>query len=475
MIRHPYFDDLRNLIRDKNNTIAGKRIRWIRNNTYYYNQLLKTLRFIIPPGSRVLNVRCGIGYLLDRLKPSYGVGVEESDQQVAYGREHFPGLEFINRPVEEKATDERFDYILISSIEDIIDIKAVFDGIHGNCTGSTRVVLYHYNFLWYPLVKLAEYLNMKLPQRMHNWISSRDLENILNLSDFELIYQKRILLFPFYIPVVSYLLNRFLARMPLFNLFTMCRVLVAKPKPTGRQELSVSVVVPCRNEVGNIEEAVARIPALGTHTEILFGDDKSTDGTPDKVREMIARYPEKDIKLVDSPGICKAENVWTCFDRASGDVLMILDADLTVVPEELPYFYEAIATGKGEFINGSRMIYPMHKQAMRLLNIMGNKFFSLAFSYILGFAIKDTLCGTKVLRRSDYERVKKLRGSWGINDRWGDYELIFGAVKTQLKVIDLPVHYTERQFGETKMTNRLRNGWIMLRMCYAALMKIKFH
>jgi hypothetical protein len=168
-------------------------------------------------------------------------------------------------------------------------------------------------------------------------------------------------------------------------------------------------------------------------------------------------------------------NVWTCFDRAQGDVLMILDADLTVVPEELPYFYEAIATGKGEFINGSRMIYPMHRQAMRLFNILGNKFFSLAFSYILGFAIKDTLCGTKVLLRSDYERIKALRGTWGINDRWGDYELIFGAVKTHLKVIDLPVHYTERVYGETKMTNRLRNGWIMLRMCWTALLKIKFH
>jgi hypothetical protein len=168
-------------------------------------------------------------------------------------------------------------------------------------------------------------------------------------------------------------------------------------------------------------------------------------------------------------------NVWTCFDHATCDVLMILDADLTVIPEELPYFYEAISSGKGEFINGSRMVYPMHKEAMRFFNVIGNKFFSLAFSYILGFPIKDTLCGTKVIRRQDYERVKQLRGHWGIHDRWGDYELIFGAVKTQLKVVDLPVHYTERQYGETKMTNRLRNGWIMLRMCYAALMKIKFH
>ncbi len=474
MIRHSYLDSLRKQIREKNNSIADKRIRWIRNNRYYYSQLIRTLKFIIPEKSSVMHVRCGIGYVLDKLKPSKGVGVDESEAQVDYARRHYADLRFVNRSIEEAGEEGNFDYILVSSVEDIIDIKSVLDSLHAHCTESTRVVIYHYNFLWFPLVRLAELLNMKLPQRMHNWISSRDLENILGLSDFETIYQKRTILFPFRIPVLSFVINRIIARLPFFSLFAMIRVFVARPKPTAK-EYSVSVIVPCRNEAGNIEDAVKRIPKLGSHTEILFGDDKSTDGTPEKVKEMIARYPEKDIKLIDSPGICKAMNVWTCFDHASCDVLMILDADLTVIPEELPYFYEAIATGKGEFINGSRMVYPMHKEAMRFFNVIGNKFFSLAFSYILGFPIKDTLCGTKVIRKADFEKVKRLRGFWGINDRWGDYELIFGAVKSQLKVVDLPVHYTERLYGETKMTNRLRNGWIMLRMCYAALIRIKFH
>ena len=190
---------------------------------------------------------------------------------------------------------------------------------------------------------------------------------------------------------------------------------------------------------------------------------------------MIAKHPEKNIKLVPGPGICKAENVWSCFDEATGDILMILDADLTVIPEELPYFYEAIAKRRGEFINGSRMVYPMHDEAMKMFNIIGNKFFSLAFTYILDTPIKDTLCGTKVIFRKDFEKVKKLRGSWGINDRWGDYELIFGAAKQHLKILDLPVHYYERVYGETKMTGRVKNGLIMLKMCRVALMKIKFY
>lgn len=213
----------------------------------------------------------------------------------------------------------------------------------------------------------------------------------------------------------------------------------------------------------------------GLGTEIIIGDDKSTDGTKEKVFEVTKKYLQRNVKLVDGPGICKAENVWTCLEHAKGDILMILDADLTVIPEELPYFYEAIARNRGEFINGSRLVYAMHKDAMKAVNVIGNKFFSTLFSFILDTKIKDTLCGTKVFWRRDYEQIKKLRGTWGIQDRWGDYELIFGAAKHHLKLVDLPVHYMERIYGETKMTHRFRNGSIMLRMCMVSLMKIKFY
>jgi len=475
MIRHPFFNQLREQIIAKNDSIAKKRISWILNNQYYYRQLLRTLKFIIPEQSRIMHIRCSIGYVLDQLKPSYGLGVDESEKQIEHAREKFPEIKFMKDEIEDVQVEDKFDYVVVSSVEDIVDIKSMMMSIKKNCNSSTRIILYHYNFLWYPLVKLAEKFNMKLPQKMHNWIASNDLVNILNLCDIETIYHKRIILFPFNIPGISFILNRFIARLPLFSLLTMTRVLVARLKPPEVNNYSVSVIVPCRNEAGNIEEAVTRIPQMGSHTEIIFGDDKSTDGTRDKVMEMIKKFPEKDIKLVNSPGISKSENVWKCFEKASGDVLMILDADLTVVPEELPYFYEAISTGKGEFINGSRMVYPMHKDAMRFFNIVGNKFFGLAFSYILDFSIKDTLCGTKVLKKSDYEKIKKIRGCWGIKDRWGDYELIFGSVKNHLKVVDLPVHYTERIYGETKMKGRIRNGLIMLSMCRAALFKIKFH
>ena len=475
MIIHPYLDNLREKIREKSNSITGKRINWINANTYFYNQLIKTIKYIIRPHARVLHVRCGIGYILNRLETSYGVGVDDSNEQITQANKNYPHLHFYDQNAEGLQLDEKFDYVLITSPEDIVDLKAVLDSIKKCCSPSTRIIIIYYSILWYPVVKLAEKLNLRLPQKLHNWISSGDLNNLLVHSGYDSFSHRRWILIPFNIPFISYILNRFIARLPVFRLLTFMRVTVARPLMETSQDYSVSVVIPCRNEEGNIEDAVKRIPKLGKHTEIIFGDDKSTDGTVAKIREMMAKYPEKDIKLVNSPGICKAMNVWTCFDAATCDVLMILDADLTVIPEELPYFYEAIAKGRGEFINGSRMMYPMHEEAMRFFNIIGNKFFSIAFSYILDVNIKDTLCGTKVLFRSDFEHVKKLRGTWGINDRWGDYELIFGASKCQLKLIDLPVHYTERTYGTTKMTGRVKNGIIMLKMCWAALFKIKFY
>ena len=476
MIKHPYFDELREKISFKNDAITEQRLRWIERNPYFYRQLLKSLKFIIEENSKVLHVHCSIGYILNELKPSYGVGIDSSAKQIERAKTLYPNLNFYSQ--EEGLSpplNEKFDYILINSIEDIVDIKAVLDSVKNCCNRNTRIITLFSNYLWQPLVKLAEWTNLRFPQQSHNWISTDDLRSFLRLSGYEECSSKPFIIFPFNIPGISYFLNRFVARLPILWLFSMMRISVARMLADETKQHSLSIIIPCKNEAGNIESAIKRIPQMGLHTEIIFGDDKSTDGTLEIIKQMIAKYPEKDIKLIHGPGICKAENVWTCFDHAKGDILMILDADLTVVPEELPYFYEAIVKGQGEFINGSRLIYPMHKNAMPFFNTLGNKFFSMAFSYILDTKIKDTLCGTKVLWRSDYEKIKQLRGAWGINDRWGDYELIFGASKRHLKIIDLPVHYVERVYGETKMTKVIKNGFIMLRMCKAALFRIKFY
>jgi glycosyltransferase involved in cell wall biosynthesis len=337
------------------------------------------------------------------------------------------------------------------------------------------LVIYTYNHLWEPVVKLAERLGLKMPMLEQNWLSEADLRNMLDLAGFEWLHTYRVIMFPKWVPILSKFFNRFVARLPVLNNLCMINVILARPIPNPRtaDRISVSVVVPCKNEQGNIEAAVRRIPNMGRHTEIIFCDDKSTDGTADEVRRMQRQYPERDIKLIEGPGICKAKNVWTGFEAAHGDVLMILDADLTVMPEELPFFFKAIIEGKGEFINGSRMVYPMQKRAMKVANMLGNKIFGIIFSYLLNQPVKDTLCGTKVLWRSDWERIKLLLDSWGTTDRWGDYELLFGAAKLHLRIVDLPVHYQERVYGETKMTKVFHNGVVMLRMSLAGFLKLK--
>jgi len=479
MIQHPFLDQLRQKIRDKNDKLAHKRMQWVEDNPYFYNQLINALKFVIEPESRVLHIRCSLGFILDALEPKYGVGLDDSSEQIKLAKELYPDQIFIHHNIEEPLKNSKikgkFDYILISSVEDIVDIKAMLDNLHSFCNSHTRIIMVHYNFFWQPWVKLAEKLRLKIPQKLHNWLSNFDIQQLFSLCNYDVINSKGILLYPFKIPIISYILNRYFARLPFFRLFNFIRFTIARIKPKQKADCKVSVIIPCKNEAGNIEDAVKRIPPLGSQTEIIFCDDQSTDGTGEVVKKMIQKYPEKDIRLVVGPGICKSENVWVGFDSAKGDILMILDADLTVPPEELPYFYDAINQGTGEFINGSRLVYPQHEDAMKFFNVLGNKFFSVLFSYILSTRIKDTLCGTKVLWKKDYDRLKKYRGTWGIQDRWGDYELIFGAAKLNLKITDLPVHYLERIYGETKMTHRLKNGWIMLKMSLAALHKIKFH
>lgn len=479
MIQHPFLDSLREKIRIKNNRLAAKRIRWIKSNSYFYKQLINSLRFVIEPNSKVLNIRCSVGYILNELQPKLGVGIDDSSEQIEIAKKNYPHLKFFNLNPEElskeQTLDEKFDYILVYSLEDIVDIKATLDHLKPFCKPQTRLIIIYYNFLWHPFVRFAEFLRLKIPHKLHNWVSYFDLRHLLALTRFELIKHREIVLYPYQIPLLSKIINQYLVHLPILRLFSFIRLMVARPIDVLPQKNhKVSVIVPCKNEEGNIEDAVKRIPKLGSHTEIIFCDDQSTDNTAGKVKEMIEKFPEKDIKLVEGPGICKAENVWVGFDAAQGDILMILDADLTVLPEELPYFYSAISEGIGEFINGSRLVYPMHQSAMRPFNVLGNKFFSELFSYILDTRIKDTLCGTKVLWKKDYERIKPLRGSWGVQDRWGDYELIFGAARRHLKIIDLPVHYTERTYGETKMTHRFKNAWTMFKMCRAGLKKIKF-
>ncbi|HEY5996885.1 MAG TPA: bifunctional class I SAM-dependent methyltransferase/glycosyltransferase family 2 protein [Candidatus Deferrimicrobiaceae bacterium] len=456
---------------------ARQDVRWKRKNRYYYESLERIVGFHVPAGASVLEIGCGPGDLLNALAPSRGVGIDISPAFVARAKAKFPHLDFIAGDAESLPVDETFDYVVLSDLIGYLDdVQRAFDELRRVCHPRTRVIVTYFNYLWHPVLKLGEKAGLKRPQSEQNWLALEDLTNLLSLAGFQTIRQGYKLLLPIRIPLLSSFCNRVLANLPLFRKLSLVEVVVARPAPVPvpEESLSVSVVIPARNERGNVGNAILRTPLMGRHTEFVFVEGNSSDGTAAEIERVIAARPDRDIKLVlQGDGRGKGDAVRKGFAAATGDVLMILDADLTVPPEELPKFFRALASGRGEFINGSRLVYAMEKQAMRFLNTLGNKFFSLAFTFLLGQRFKDTLCGTKVLYRRDYERIAAGRIYFGDFDPFGDFDLIFGAAKLDLKIVEVPIRYKDRTYGSTQIS-RFRHGWLLLRMVLFALRRIKF-
>jgi glycosyltransferase involved in cell wall biosynthesis len=320
---------------------------------------------------------------------------------------------------------------------------------------------------------MGEWINIKLKQPTQNWLSVADINNLLKLNGFETIRVERKLLFPKYVPIVNWLFNKILANLPFINQLDLLNIVIARPIPVEQPELSVSIVVPARNERGNIENAILRTPDFGLWQEFIFVEGHSGDNTWEEILRVKEAYPNKRIKTIRQTGKGKGNAVREAFAIAEGDVLMILDADLTTPPEEMPKFYEALHQNKGEFINGCRLVYPMEKQAMRFLNLLGNKFFGLFFTYLLGQRLKDTLCGTKVLRRTHYNEIARNRSYFGDFDPFGDFDLLFGAARLNLKMTEIIVRYRDREYGSTQIS-RFRHGILLFQMCAFAARKIKF-
>ena len=456
------------------NAIAHQRAEYRRRNRYYYLLLEKQYRYFIPEGKKVLEIGCGTGELLAAVKPSFGVGIDISPAMIDLASCAHPGLYFYAGSIEDVLIDDTFDYIVLSGIlGELEDIQQFLQLLRGFCTSDTRIIIEYYSYFWQTILKASEKIGFKMPQPEQNWLTFNDIDNFLKLSGYEDVKKERCILLPFYIPILSVLINKYIAKFPLLNALTLNHFVVARPVFKECQEHTVTVLVPCRNEKGNIESAITRTPAFGIHQEFIFVEGHSKDGTFEEVERIIQKYPEKDIKLFKQQGNGKGDAVRLGFSKAKGDVLMILDADLTTMPEDMPKFYEVIRSGKGEFINGCRLIYPLEDEAMRFLNLVANKFFGLFFTWLMGQRFKDTLCGTKVIFRRHYEDLTANRHYFGDFDPFGDFDLIFGAVKLNLKVVEVPVRYKSRQYGSTQI-QRFRHGLLLFKMCAFAMGKMKF-
>jgi len=431
---------------------------------YFYTNLQKYLDLYIRPDDRVFEV--DVKGTADRLKFQYHL-VNSVAAISAAGRDFAAIAEF--RP----------DYVLLNgNIHYETDIQSFLVDLRKALTPATRVIITFYSNLWRPLLRAATALHLRSETSEENWIAPEDLNNLLLLAGYELVREESKLLMPVYVPLLSALVNRFLAPLPGFRLFNLLNIAVARPVklPTDAHPPtpSVSIIVPARNEAGNIEAAILRTPAMGPDDELIFIEGNSTDTTWETLCQMQQKYQDRrTIRIDRQDGKGKGDAVRKGFALAQKDILMILDADLTVPPEELPRFYDALVSQKGEFINGSRLVYPMEKQAMRFLNLLGNKFFAVMFSFVLGQRFRDTLCGTKVLTRENYQKLAAHRSYFGEFDPFGDFDLIFGAARMALRIVEVPVHYRERTYGETNI-NRWRHGMILLHMLKFAATRIKF-
>ncbi len=369
------------------------------------------------------------------------------------------------------------DYVVLSDVMGYIyDVEASLSSVRSILKDDGRLIVTQYSMLWEPLLRLATRLHLRRFVSEQNWLSLFDLKNFMHLSGFEVVKSGTKMLLPVYIPIISVFFNKVLANIWPFSVFGLFNYVVVRKSsiPAYQKKPSLSIIVPARNESGTIEKIVHELPEVGFFTEIIFIEGNSTDNTAEEIKRVVQKFGgTKKLLFAKQEGRGKGDAVRKGFDMATGDILAIYDADMTVPPEDVTKFYNAIVQNKADFINGSRLVYPMQKESMRILNFFGNKFFSFAFSWILGQQIKDTLCGTKVLWKKDYENIKSNRAFFGEFDPFGDFDLLFGAAKQNRKIIDLPVRYRERTYGTTNIS-RFSHGWLLLKMVFFALRKIKF-
>ena len=457
--------------------VAESLTSWKGWGGYYHRRLANLLSQIIPRNQKILEIGCSDGKLIASLSPKLGVGIDFSGQMAAAAKSKHPGIQIIRGDAHYLPLREEFDYIILSDLlNDLWDAQQVFKQLKYVSGARTRIIINVYSRLWELPLGIGQKLGLAKPNLPQNWFSPQDVKHLLELEDFEVIKISPEIIFPLNIPILTPFLNQFLGRIWPFKLFSLTNILVARPgrqNSPGSIKPKVSIVIPARNEAGNIEALFQRTPELGRGSELIFIEGHSLDDTYQVIEAAIQKYPSRDAKLFRQTGKGKGDAVRLGFEKSTGEVLMILDSDLSVPPEDLSLFYNTLVDNRGEFINGVRLIYPMEDQAMRFLNLLGNKFFSLAFSWLFDQPIKDTLCGTKVLYRDDYKIIAENRSYFGDFDPFGDFDLLFGATKLGLKIIDLPIRYRNRVYGDTNIS-RFKHGFLLFRMLFIAAKKLKF-
>lgn len=440
---------------------------WKNKNRYYYKQIKNFYERNIPIGKKVLELGCGTGDILHCVCPRYGVGLDKNGEMIKLAKNRFSDLNFLT--ASSIKIEDKFEYVLMCDFLDhVSDIWEIFRELESSIEESSKVIITTVNPAWDSIFRILESWKLKMPERPHNFLFKADIINLLKLFSYQVEQEGLFLLLPIHIPFLSFILNRYLYRLPLIKNLCLVQYIIARKikKEITHRELSCSVVVPCFNEAENIKECLQRIPPMGKFTEVIFVDDGSTDATASVVKDLISK--DTRVKLISYPvNKGKAHAIKAGFKAAQGEVLMILDADMTVMPEDLEKFFWAISIPGVDFVNGTRMVYPLEKEAMRGLNRLGNKMFSFLFTWLLGQRITDTLCGTKVILEETYRKIDMTS-----YDQWGDFDLLLNVAKLQLRIVEMPVRYKRRLKGESKM-RPFKHGFQLLIRCLIGFKELK--
>lgn len=458
------------------NRVHAQQGAWTRAAAGYHRRICDVFAQLVRPYGSVLEIGCGQGDLLGALTAPCRVGVDFSREALTRARAAYPGLQFVEADAHALPFQPgHFDVIILSDlVNDLWDVQLVLQEVRRLATPRTRIILNCYSRMWELPLRVLKKLGLSRPLLIQNWLTTTDIASLFRLAGLEPIRHWPEVLVPISVPGVEPLANRVLVRLWPLSLAAVANFSVARLDPMPAETLpTVSVVVPARNEAGRVAEIVQRVPDMGRWTEIVFVEGHSTDNTFEAIRDAIAASPRSRVSLYQQVGKGKGDAVRLGFERSSGDILMILDADLTVAPEDLPRFYEALRSGIGEFANGVRLVYPMEQQAMQFANLIANKCFGLIFSWIIGQPVRDTLCGTKVLWRRDYDVIAADRTVFGDFDPFGDFDLLFGAARLQRRIADIPVRYRERTYGTTNIS-RWRHGVLLARMAAIGARKLRF-
>jgi len=442
---------------------------WHEKNRYYHRKMIELFRGIVPPGGRILELGCGTGDLLAALDPTVGVGLNVAGALTVLARRKHPQFQFETVDVDQAKITPNVvpEYVLLNNMLDYVyDVWDLLENLRPVVTGQTLLVMTSNNPLWGPLLRLASWIGQRVPDSPRNFITNRDIRSVLELQGFDVVEEGMALPVPRRIPLVAPLLNTLLPEIPIARYASSIQYIAARLR-APRNALRCSVVIPCHNEEDNIDECVRRLPELGSATEIIVIDDGSTDGTRRRVETLMRADPRVRLIAYDT-NHGKANAVRAGFEAARGDVLMILDADMAVRPEDLRKFLKPLQNGTADFVNGSRLVYPMHGRAMKFANFFGNKAFCFLVSWIVRQRVSDTLCGTKALLREDYLRMPRAG-----KERWGDFDLLFGAARLKLRIVEIPVHYHERRRGASKM-RAMREAWPFLEACWHGWRMLRF-